>query len=175
MGDFSGTTKVAADVDTLFDYLADLNNLPDYFSRLTSAVPAHSDGDRITTMARIPDRGEVQGDAWFRVDDTQKRIEWGAEGTSDYHGHLEVTSSGDAAQIDVYVHTPPASTTETRWRRTPSARPRPTSDGSWKLTAQSTDIRRPEVAARRLTRHPGDRLSSPRGRFAPEGPIAMPQ
>jgi uncharacterized membrane protein len=103
MANFSGTTTVYLDSSAVFSYLSDFSNLPDYFSRLTSAVP--SGGDRITTTAEMPDGSEVQGDAWFRVDQGAQRIEWGSEGSSDYHGYLDVTPTGDAAQVEVYVHT----------------------------------------------------------------------
>ena len=103
MGDFSGTITVDASSQALFDYLSDVGNLPQYFSRLTSAVPG--DGDEIKTTAKMPGRPEVQGDAWFRVDAEAQRIEWGSEGPSDYHGRLEVSPSGASSAVEVQVHT----------------------------------------------------------------------
>ena len=104
MGDFSGTTTVDAGSQALFDYLSDAGNLPQYFSRLTSAVPG--EGEEIKTTAKMPDGPEVQGDAWFRVDAAAQRIEWGSEGPSSYHGHLEVSSTGDSSSsVEVHVHT----------------------------------------------------------------------
>ena len=89
--------------EVLFDYLSDVGNLPQYFSRLTSAVPG--EGEEIRTTAKMPDGPEVQGDAWFRVDAGAQRIEWGSEGPSDYHGHLEVSPAGDGSSVVVHVHT----------------------------------------------------------------------
>jgi uncharacterized membrane protein len=103
MGDFSGTITVDASSQALFDYLSDVGNLPQYFSRLTSAVPG--DGEEIKTTAKMPDGPEVQGDAWFRVDAEAQRIEWGSEGPSDYHGRLEVSPSGESSAVEVHVHT----------------------------------------------------------------------
>ena len=103
MGDFTGTTTVGADAAAVFDYLSDIGNLPDYFSRLTSARPG--DGEEILTTAKMPDGTEVQGDAWFRVDQSAQRLEWGSEGPSDYHGSLDVTAAGDGAEVEVRVHT----------------------------------------------------------------------
>lgn len=103
MGDFSGTITVNASNQALFDYLSDVGNLPQYFSRLTSAVPG--DGEEIKTTAKMPDGPEVQGDAWFRVDKTAQRIEWGSQGQSEYSGYLDVTPSGDGSQVEVHLHT----------------------------------------------------------------------
>ena len=103
MGDFSGTITVNASNQALFDYLSDVGNLPQYFSRLTSAVPG--DGEEIKTTAKMPDGPEVQGDAWFRVDSGAQRIKWGSEGPSDYYGHLEVSPAGDSSSVEVHVHT----------------------------------------------------------------------
>lgn len=103
MGDFSGTITVAASSQALFDYLSDVGNLPQYFSRLTSAV--RGDGEEVHTTARMPDGPEVEGDAWFRVDEAAQRIEWGSEGPSEYHGHLDVSPAGDGSSVQVLVHT----------------------------------------------------------------------
>jgi uncharacterized membrane protein len=103
MADFSGTTSVAAPSDTLFDHLSDVGNLPRYFARMTSA--RRGDGEEVQTTARMPDGTEVQGDAWFRVDDAAKRLEWGSEGPSSYHGSLDVTADGDGSRVEVRLHT----------------------------------------------------------------------
>ncbi len=103
MGDFTGTTTVDVAPDALFDYLSDIGNLPDYFTRMTSAT--RGDGEEIHTTASLPDGREVEGDAWFRVDNAAQRIEWGSEGPNDYHGHVDVTPSGDGSQVEVHLHT----------------------------------------------------------------------
>lgn len=103
MGDFSATTAVDAAEGALFAYLSQVSNLPDYFSRMTSARPG--DGEEVHTTARVSGGQEVEGDAWFRVDNDARRIEWGSEGTSDYHGSLEVTDAGSGAEVRVRVHT----------------------------------------------------------------------
>lgn len=71
MTDFEHATDVQAGADALFDYLADVSNLPEYFDRMTSAAPA--EGEAVHTTALIDPDGEgerkVEGEAWFRVDD----------------------------------------------------------------------------------------------------------
>jgi uncharacterized membrane protein len=103
MGDFTHSTSVDADPERLFAYLADVNNLPRYFSRMTSAAPG--DGDEVHTTALLPDGNRVEGDAWFRVDEAARRIEWGSEGPGDYRGHLDVTPSGGGSSVEVHLHT----------------------------------------------------------------------
>lgn len=103
MADFTGTTTVAAPAPALFAYLSEVANLPRYFARMTSAAPG--EGEEVRTTARMPDGTEVQGDAWFRVDETARRIEWGSEGPSEYAGHLEVTARGDSSEVEVHLHT----------------------------------------------------------------------
>jgi uncharacterized membrane protein len=104
MGDFTGSTTVDVAPDALFDYLSDIANLPDYFTRMTSA--RRGDGEEVHTTASLPDGREVEGDAWFRVDDGEQRIEWGSEGPNDYHGHVDVTPSGSGGStVEVHLHT----------------------------------------------------------------------
>lgn len=103
MGDFHATTTVSADDRALYDYLSQVGNLPEYFARMTSARPG--DSEEVHTTARMPDGQQVEGDAWFRADPVARRIEWGSEGPSDYHGSLEVTESGDASEVAVRMHT----------------------------------------------------------------------
>ena len=103
MGDFRATTSVHADEGALFDYLSQVGNLPDYFSRMTSAKPG--DGEEVHTTAQMPDGTQVEGNAWFRVDEHAHRIEWGSEGPNDYHGSLEVTATGGACEVAASMHT----------------------------------------------------------------------
>lgn len=103
MADFSDSTSVSADPQRLFDFLADVSNLPRYFARMTDA--RSGDGEEVKTTARMPDGQEVRGDAWFIVDEDQKRIRWGSEGDSDYHGSLEVTADDGSSRVEVHLHT----------------------------------------------------------------------
>ncbi len=103
MGNFTGTTKVSASAGSLFDYLADVSNMPSYFSRMTAASPG--DGEQVQTTAKMPDDTEVEGEAWFRVDADAQHIEWGSQGPNDYHGYVDVTADGDASSVEVHLHT----------------------------------------------------------------------
>lgn len=96
----SSCASVDAPANALFSYLSDIGNLPKYFSRMTSAEPAGEEAVR-TTATELDGR-TVEGEAWFRVNQNARRIEWGSEGPNDYHGWLEV--QGDSERSTVAVH-----------------------------------------------------------------------
>ncbi len=70
---------------------------------MTSAEPAG--GDAVRTTANV-DGQKVEGEAWFRVDDGARRIEWGSEGPNDYSGWLSVANGDDGGStVEVHVST----------------------------------------------------------------------
>jgi hypothetical protein len=112
--DYEGSTTVDAPADELFEYLSKVENLPQYFDRMTSAH--NLPGDEVEVEAKVEpgDAGSsegdaeqtVGGDAWFRIDADHRTLAWGSEGPHDYHGQLEVTPSGEAAStVTVRLHT----------------------------------------------------------------------
>lgn len=103
MAEFEGTTTVAASEGALFNYVSQVSNLPKYFARMTSAEPG--EGEEVHTSAKMPDGSEVQGDAWFRVDASNRRIEWGSEGPDDYSGRLQVRGAGESSEVEVHIST----------------------------------------------------------------------
>ena len=48
---------------------------------------------------------EVEGEAWFKVDEDGKRIRWGSEGPNNYSGELEVSANGEGSEVAVRLHT----------------------------------------------------------------------
>ena len=104
MGDFLATTTVDATPNALFDYLSQVDNLPRYFARMTSAT-AVMGKDEVHTTARMPDGQQVEGDAWFRANTHDQRIDWGSEGPHDYHGSLQVNDASGTTEVQVRMHT----------------------------------------------------------------------
>ncbi|MDO0928902.1 SRPBCC family protein [Streptomyces sp. TG1A-8] len=109
MGDYNDTITVTVAPDRLFSYLADVQNLPAYMPRLTSARP-HG-GDRVTVTAHIdpadaPEQ-DVTSEAWIHVLENGKSLEWGAPGPHDYHGRLHVAPGEDptSSLLTVQLHT----------------------------------------------------------------------
>jgi uncharacterized membrane protein len=114
MEDYERSTTVDAPADDLFEYLSKVENLPQYFDRMTSA--RNLPGDEVEVEAKVEpgDAGSSEGDAertvageaWFRIDADHRTLTWGSEGPHDYHGALEVTPSGEAAStVTVRLHT----------------------------------------------------------------------
>ena len=100
MADYERSQTVRASAAALFDFLADVENLPRYFEQMTAAEPAG--GEAVRMRAEI-DGQTPEGEAWFRVDRDALRVEWGSEGPNDYHGWLDVTDEG-GGQATVAVH-----------------------------------------------------------------------
>lgn len=101
MSQHERSLSIDAPASALFDYLSEISNLPKYFTRMLTAEPG--DGEAVRTSARMPDGQVVEGEAWFRVDDTAQRIEWGSEGPSDYEGWLEVSGDQQASTVQVAI------------------------------------------------------------------------
>jgi len=95
--------SIQAPASALYGYLSEVSNLPKYFTRMVSAAPG--DGESVQTSARMPDGQIVEGEAWFRVNDTAQRIEWGSEGPSEYAGWLEVSGDDQASTVQVAITT----------------------------------------------------------------------
>jgi uncharacterized membrane protein len=103
MGEFTGSITVDGSGEELFRYLSDVRNLTDYFPRLSSAEPGP--GDEVKTTANLPDGRVVSADAWFRVNEDARRIEWGSTGPSHYSGYLHVVESHDGSRVELHLHT----------------------------------------------------------------------
>jgi len=97
MADDRASTTLSAAAQRVLDYLSDINNLPAYFDRMTSATLG--DGETVQTTATMPDGTETAGEAWFHVDSAAKALSWGSEGPNDYHGQLEVADDGDTSTL----------------------------------------------------------------------------
>jgi carbon monoxide dehydrogenase subunit G len=104
---YQGTRVVRADTKALFAFLSQVENLPRYFPRITSAKPTGDEEVDVTAVIEPPGEEEqtVESEAWFRVDDERHQIEWGSEGPNDYQGDLEVTSDGDDSRVSLTLHT----------------------------------------------------------------------
>lgn len=102
MADYHADEQVTVPADRLFAYLSDIANLPTYFDRMTSATPG--DGESVQVTADLGDR-QVEGEAWFKVDDDKRTLAWGSEGPNDYHGHLTVSGEGDNSAVAITLST----------------------------------------------------------------------
>lgn len=95
------TDFVAASPERVFSALADLENLPRYVPQVIGAE--RIDADRVRIRARY--EGHTQeGEAWFRADDAEHRIEWGSP-DGGYHGWIEVTPEREGSRLRLFLAT----------------------------------------------------------------------
>ena len=95
------TQHVAAPPDRVFAALAEVSNLPRYVPQLTAAERIN--GDKIKVQARY--EGHTQeGEAWFRTDQSRRRIEWGAV-HGDYRGWIEVDEDDTGSRLTLFLAT----------------------------------------------------------------------
>ena len=95
------TQHVAAPPDRVFSALADVGNLPRYFPQVTAAE--RIDDEKVKIQARY--EGHTQeGEAWFRANESERRIEWGAP-HSDYRGWIQVDPDADGSRLTLFLVT----------------------------------------------------------------------
>ena len=110
MPDYEQSTTVSAPAQALFDYLADVRHLPQYFEAMESAEPTEAGAVKVTALVHGVSR---RGEAWFRVDREKQHLSWGSEGENNYRGRLDVTPSGeDGSSVTVMLHTDRVATDE---------------------------------------------------------------
>lgn len=102
MPDYTQRAHVDAPTQDLFEYLAQVRNLPDYFPTMVRAEPA--EGEMVETTASVHGRRE-SGEAWFHVDKENLSLRWGSAGDNDYHGELSVTAEQAGSTVTVSLHT----------------------------------------------------------------------
>lgn len=111
MTEYSRSVTLTTDPDTAFGWLSDVRNLPKYFDSMTSAEPT-GEGEEVHVTAQVPAHDgkpatEQEGEAWFRTDESARRLEWGSEDPGhDYHGWLEVapSSDGTGSEVTLGIH-----------------------------------------------------------------------
>lgn len=113
MAELQHSDLIDASPDEVFAYLSDVRNLPRYFPGMTHAevigADRQHDGDRVAVGANIGGN-EREAQAWFRVDDAARRIEWGSPAEQDYHGWLtvedETQGAGTSTSLTLALSTP---------------------------------------------------------------------
>ena len=94
------TEHVAAPADAVYAAISDLSNLPRFVPQMTAVRPAA--GDRVEVDARY-DGHTQHGEASFRTDDAERRIEWGAP--SGYRGWMKVDPDGEGSRLTLFLDT----------------------------------------------------------------------
>jgi len=113
--DFEQTETVDAPPDEVFEWLADVGNLPKYLPPITDAsVEGPSEegkpGARLRLRGEIPNRGPFENEGYFDVDRSARRMRWGAEVNRDYSGWLRVSEAGEGrSQVRIHLSFGPRS------------------------------------------------------------------
>jgi hypothetical protein len=102
MRDFEGSTTIATSADRLFNYLADVRHLPDYFPKALSAKAG--DGDDLTIVLDF-DGEATEMHAWFRADETRRMLQWGVPDVG-YQGWAAITANPDGCELVISVQKP---------------------------------------------------------------------
>jgi hypothetical protein len=98
-GEYEQSMTIHASPDAIFDFVADVHNMPKYLPTTNWAEPQR--GERVLVQ------GEAAGhpysaDGYLRADRDRHTLEWGAD-EHDYAGRLEIRPQGQNAST-VTVH-----------------------------------------------------------------------
>ncbi|ONI73783.1 hypothetical protein BWI15_10190 [Kribbella sp. ALI-6-A] len=121
MGDYEASTVVDVAPNVLFDYLSDVERLPEYLPQMTEAhrldepsresqgAEARRPGEPVherVEVAAVVDQHEERSEAMLDIVEEDRKIRWSAPGPHEYHGELEVGFIADGtAQLTVRLHT----------------------------------------------------------------------
>ena len=97
MAEYTGTTTIDVSAATLFAYLANPENLPEYFPRLTSTHRTTDDQIAVTARIKTEDgqTRDVAGEAWLKVTRADQTLTWGSSGPDNYSGTLDLAPIDD--------------------------------------------------------------------------------
>jgi Polyketide cyclase / dehydrase and lipid transport len=100
MPEYEQTGTIMAEPDVLFDYLAEVEHLPEYLTVITEAEPA---GPDLAVVTADIHGAEQHAEGWLRVDGLERRMEWGIR-EGPYHGWLEVEPDDLSGGSVVTIH-----------------------------------------------------------------------
>jgi carbon monoxide dehydrogenase subunit G len=101
MPEYEQTGTIMAEPDTLFEYLSDIEHLPEYLPVITEA---EQPGPEVASVTTDIHGTEQHAQGWLRVDGLDRRMEWGTPG-SGYHGWLQVEGddTGEGSVVTIHV------------------------------------------------------------------------
>ncbi len=99
MADYEHSMTITAPADAIFDFVADVSNLPKY---LPTTKHAQSQGQDRVRVAGEAQGNHYEADGYLRPDRARHRLEWGAD-EQYYSGHLEIHPHGDTSEVTVHI------------------------------------------------------------------------
>jgi hypothetical protein len=100
MSEYNHSLNVNASPDDVFDFVSDIGNLPQYLPTVSNATP--QSGERIRVQGEAGGH-RYDSDGFFRLNEDERRMEWGSDGENNYRGSLEVKPGSDAKTSEVSV------------------------------------------------------------------------
>src|ERR687893_1520998 len=108
--EYEQSQTIDAPPEEVFAWLSDVGNLPEYLPPVVASSVEGSSaegvpGQRIRATLEYPGQEERSFDAegYLAVDESERKMEWGAETGRDYSGWLTVASRGEG-DSEVVVH-----------------------------------------------------------------------
>ncbi len=99
MAEYEHQMTINAPPDAIFNFVADVSNLPKYLPTTKSAQPQGQGRVRVQGQAG---ENQYDSDGYLRADRDAYRLEWGAD-EQYYSGFMQIQSTGDSSS-DVTVH-----------------------------------------------------------------------
>lgn len=97
--EFEASIYVEADADAVFDFVADISNMPKYMPTTKSA---QSQGEGRVRVQGGGDGFSYDSDGYLRRNDQTNRLEWGAdEGT--YNGWMKVDGENQGSEVTIHL------------------------------------------------------------------------
>jgi hypothetical protein len=122
MADYEASKTVDVASNVLFDFLSDVERLPEYLPQVDQAhllhegpppsepyqlpEPSETGVEQVAVDVRPDDEHQVHEKAWIKVVQHGRKLRWGAPGEHDYHGELDVDFIADGtSRVTVRLHT----------------------------------------------------------------------
>jgi uncharacterized membrane protein len=115
MAEYQQTQTIGAPAGEVFAWLSDVGNLPKYLPPVTDASVEGPSGEggpgqRLRATLEYPNGGSFDSEGYFSVDESARRMEWGAEVQRDYSGWLTVAEAdGNSSEVTVHLSFGPRS------------------------------------------------------------------
>lgn len=101
MSEHERTIDLNVSPQEAYDFLSSLDSLPRFLPHIREIRP--EEDDHIFALAKIDGRRyEMSG--YFRATPSERRVEWGSDGTPDYAGWLKVDDGRDRNSSRLTVH-----------------------------------------------------------------------
>ncbi|HEV2260107.1 MAG TPA: SRPBCC family protein [Streptosporangiaceae bacterium] len=103
MADIDGARSFETTADALWAVVADPARLADWVPTMRLAQPAGRE--------EIHVEGESHGhqyslDSLLRIDEGERRLDWGAQGDDDYRGSLQIAERPSGSEVHLHVTVP---------------------------------------------------------------------